>query len=243
MTVGYWSALAITQQVAGELGLPQPTTVGSSTDVQAIQLLAFLNKAGNELLLYYPWEQFISTWDFNTVVDQDNYDLPDDWRYFTDQTQWDRTSHWPLLGPKSPQEWAWLKGGLLAAAPRMRYRVFQNKFWLHPKPGSDAFNLAMEYINKNWVMNGTTPADMVATGTDIVQYDPWLVISYIKFKFYELKGFDTTGVASDFVRIFNALTGKDKGAPKLSLSPRYPPLFIGPWSIPDGSWDVSAPAP
>jgi hypothetical protein len=238
--MAYWSALAIAQQFAGELGLPQPTSLGSSTDVGAIQILAFMNKSGNELLTYYPWEQFIKQWEFTTVPDQQNYDVPEDWRYFTNQTQWDRTNHWPLLGPKSPQEWAWLKGGLLASAPRFRYRVYQNKFWVHPVPGGP-YNFAIEYIQRNWVMKETSgdPADMVVTGGDTVNYDPWMVISYMKLKFYELKGFDTTGMASDFMRIFNALSGKDKGAPKLSLTPRYPPNFIGPWSIPDGSWDVS----
>lgn len=238
MATGYWSALSIMQQVAGELGLPQPTTVASVSDVQAIQLLSFLNKAGNELLLYYPWEQFMTEWSFTTTPGQDSYDTPTDWRYFTDQTQWDRSSHWPLLGPKTPQEWAWLKGGLVATAPRMRYRVYKDKFWVHPVPQS-AFDLAMEYINSNWVLHAdTTYGNMVTLNTDTVLYDPWLVIAYIKLKFYELKGFDTGGVGGDFIRIFNSLTGKDKGAPKLSLAPRFPTMYIGPQSVPDGSWNV-----
>lgn len=238
MAVAYWSALDIIKQVTAELGLVQPQAL-PATDIGTIQMVAFLNKTGNDLLIFYPWEQFIKQWEFPTIPTQDSYELPTDWKYFTDQTQWDRTNHWPLLGPKSPQEWAWLKGGLLAAAPRMRYRVYQDKFWLHPVPGA-AFNLAMEYIQKHWVLNEGNPASLVVNGGDIVQYDPWLVITYMKLKFYELKGFDTTAMVGDFMRMFNSLTGKDKGAPKLSLAPRYPPLFIGPWSIPDGSWDVNA---
>jgi hypothetical protein len=206
-----------------------------------------MNSAGNDLILFYTWEQFIKQWEWPTVQDQDAYALPVDWLYFTDQTQWDRTNHWPLLGPKSPQEWAWLKGGLLAAAPKMRYRVYQDKFWLHPVPGSSSFNMAMEYVVKNWVLTAGSPdpipVDMVTKDGDIIVFHPWLFSKFLKLKFYELKGFDVTSPAADFLRLFESLTGKSKGAPKLSLAPLFPPLFIGPWSIPDGSWDTGTTGP
>jgi hypothetical protein len=243
----YWPALSLIQQVAAELGLPTPTTLVGSSDVQLNQLVALSNAAGNELLTFYTWEQFIKEWNWPTVDAQPAYDLPDDWLYFTDQTQWDRTNHWPLLGPKSPQEWAWLKGGLLAAAPKMRYRVYQDQFWLWPVPGSSSFDIAMEYVVKNWVLSPSpvpdTPKDMIATDGDVVMYHPWLFMKFLKLKFYELKGFDTTAPEKDFMRIFQSMTGKSKGAPKLSLAPLFPPLFIGPWSIPDGSWDTGATGP
>lgn len=238
----YWTALELLQQVAQELGLPRPDTLVGTTDVQVNQLTALLNASGNELLTYYTWEQFIKEWTFSTIDTQESYDLPEDWLYFTDQTQWDRTNHWPLLGPKSPQEWSWLKGGLLAAAPKMRYRVYQDKFWLWPVPGSSSFDMAMEYVVKNWCTNAGSPdpvpADMVLADGDTVMYHPWLFMKFLKLKFYELKGFDTSAVSNDFLRIFQSMTGKSKGAPKLSLAPLFPPIFIGPWSIPDGSWDT-----
>ena len=244
MASPYWNALKLLNQVAGELGLPQYTTVTGISDVQSVQLLALLNSAGNELQLYYPWEQFMKEWLFATVPDQGGYTLPDDWDYFIDQTQWDRTNHWPLLGPKSPQEWAWLKGGLIAAAPRTRYRVQDNEFkiWPVPATGSTPLNLALEYIRKNWVVTDQvgvpTETDMITKDGDVLEYNPWLLNKYVKLKFYELKGFDTTGVQSDFMRIFNSLTGKDVGAPILSLARQQTNQYIGPWSVPDGSWNV-----
>jgi hypothetical protein len=242
-----WTAIEIVKQVAGELGLPQPQTLFGQDNPQIDQLVALLNSSGNELLTYYPWEQFVEFWNFQTVDGQQEYPVPDDWAYFVDQTQWDQTNHWPLLGPKSPQEWAWLKGGLLQAAPRMRYRVYNNKFVVWPIPAASTvgnpftpFTLDMEYIRSTWVTAADlTQASMVTNDSDLVEYHPWMVIKFVKLKFYELKGFDTSGVRGDFMRIFQSLTGKDRGAPKLSLAPRFPPLFIGPWSIPDGSWDVN----
>jgi hypothetical protein len=236
--MAYWPALQIIQQVAAELGLPRPETIVATTDVQINQLVALANASGNELILYYTWEQFIKEWTWTTVDGQESYDVPEDYLYFTDQTQWDQTNHWPLLGPKSPQEWAWLKGGLLAAAPRMRYRVYQNQFWLWPVPSATPFDMSMEYVIKNWVLHDAAETDLIVADGDEVMYHPWLFMKFLKLKFYQLKGFDTTSTEADFMRLFMSLSGKSKGAPVLSLAPLAPPLFIGPWSIPDGSWDT-----
>lgn len=238
MAVDYWTPVQILNQVAGEVGVSQYTTVVGLSNIQSIQLLSLLNAAGNELLLYYPWEQFVSQWEFTTTIDEDEYDVPDDLGYFTDQTQWDRTNHWPLLGPKSPQEWAWLKGSLVASLPRIRYRIFDNQLKLFPPPPGE-FDFAMEYVSKNWLTTTGTPASMIIADADIIRYNPWLLIKFVKFKFYELKGFPTAGVQADFMRIFNSLTGKDTGAPKLSLSPVRTSQLLGPWSVPDGSWNVN----
>ena len=239
----YWSAVDILKQLSGELGLPVQNTVVSADNVQGSQLRAALNAAGNELLLYYPWEQFLEEWTFDTQVGVGEYAVPADWRYFTDQTQWDRTNHWPLLGPKSPQEWAWLKGGLIASFPRIRYRVKNNKFLIWPVPAEPfvPYTLSMEYVRGTWVAPATgAKTALVTLDGDIVEYDPWLMIKFAKLKFYQLKQFDTTAVQADFMRVFEALKGKDTGAPILDLAPRPTPQFIGQWSIPDGNWNVGS---
>lgn len=239
--MAYWTGLAIIKQAAAELGIPIPTTL-IGADISTAQLLALLNSAGNELLIYYPWEQFKAQWEF-TTTNAESYPLPVGWKYFVDQTQWDRTNHWPMLGPKSPQEWAWLKGGLLASAPRIRFRVMDNLFYIWPIP-SPGYLLAMEYVLAYYALDPTlgtapgTPIEMVSKDTDIVQLDQWMCVKFIKLKFYQLKGFDTTGVLSDFTRVFESLTGKDVGAPILSLVTGMPSQYIGPWSVPDGSWNV-----
>lgn len=242
MSTTYWPALQVLNQAAGELGLTQFTTVVGIQDVQSIQLISLLNSAGNELNLFYPWEQFTEEWVFTTGVSATGeYPLPADWHYFKDQTQWDRTNHWPLLGPKSPQEWAWLKGGLIATAPRIRYRIQGDMFTIWPvwSSGEPSLTIAMEYVSKNWVQRANlTYTDMIAADGDLILYNPWLVIKYLKYKFYELKGFDVTGVQADFTRMFDTLTGKDVGAPTLSLARTQVNQYIGPNSVPDGSWNI-----
>jgi hypothetical protein len=133
-----------------------------------------------------------------------------------------------------------LKGSLVASLPRQRFRVADDKLLIYPKPGNIVV-FSMEYIKKNWVLTNTAAeVSMITTDGDILMYNPWLLIKFIKFKFYELKGFPTTGVQSDFMRIYTSLTGKDVGGAILSLAPRHTSPYLGPWSIPDGSWDVGA---
>jgi len=241
----YWPALQLINQVAGEVGLPKVVTLvdpESNEAVQINQLLAAVNSAGNELNMYYPWEQFHKEFKITLVAGEDKYPLPPDWAYFIDQTQWDTTNHWPLLGPKSAAEWAWLKGGLLASFPRMRYRVMDNKFNIFPTPTGDSlWELSMEYVSDRWVIGAGTPdanATMVVADGDVILYNPWLMVKYTKLKWMQLKGFDSSAAAGDFQRMYEALKGKDVGAPVLSLVPQKTPFFIGPWSIPDGNWNV-----
>ena len=244
----YWNALDTLNQVAGEVGLPRMATIVVGPDdqnsVQINQLLAALNSAGNELGLYYPWEQFHREIEYQLVEGQGAYALPPDWNYFIDQTQWDRTNHWPLLGPKSPAEWAWLKGGLLASFPRMRYRVMNNKleFWPVPQSNSE-FRMAMEYVSSHWVQSPDAVDQqpdkaMVNQDGDILWYHPWLLVKYAKLKWMTLKNFPAEAAASDFKQMYDSLKGKDTGAQVLSMVPQRTPFFIGPWSVPDGNWNV-----
>lgn len=237
-----WTALQVLTQVAGELGLPQPTTLVGTQSVQTSQLLALLNAAGAELLQYYPWEQLSAPFNITSVANQEGYALPADYAYFKDQTQWDANNHWPLLGPKSAQEWAWLKNSFVASLPRMRFRIQGGLFKLFPVPLNSSYSFNMEYVSRNWVttlVSGVaTPIDMVNLDADVLKYDPWLLIKFVKLKFYQLKGFNTSGVSEDFQRCFDSLTGKDTGAEKLNLAPPAQTPYVGPWSIPDGSWQV-----
>ena len=252
---GEQSVLWIIQQAMSELGLPVPREAVANEDDLVRQFVALLNRTGYELVQGYPWEQLDKQFVLETVEGKDQYDLPSDWSYFIDQTQWDRTNHWPLLGPKSPQEWQWLKGGLLSSGPRLRYRVWDGQFTIFPTPSAvntpsadntgvfAPWTLAMEYISRNWLQDAivaNTTYDMVHADTDIVLLDPWIVIAYLKLKFREAKGLDNTSFKEDFVQLFWSRTGKNKGAPILTMAPRARTMLIGVNNIPDGSWNVGS---
>lgn len=235
------TVLWVVQQAMIEMGLTKPPQVVTSTDTTVQQMLALLNRAGSDMVLGYPWEQLTKEWLFTTTAGVVQYPLPSDWSYFLDQTQWDRTNHWPLLGPKTAQEWQWLKGGLLSSGPRIRYRVVGGMFELFPADNSGVSTLAMEYVADTWLKSSTqinTYFNMVQADEDLIMFDPWVISAYLKLKYWEAKGLDTTAYAKDFVSVWEARIGKNKGAPVLTLAPRARSMLIGINNIPDGSWNV-----
>src|SRR5262245_24281715 len=122
----YWSAVDLLKQISLELGLPVQTTTVNVDNPQGSQLLAALNSGGNELLLYYPWEQLAALHTINLVANEDEYPLPPDWKYYRDQTQWDQTNQWPLCGPKSAAEWARIQTGVYVSIG-LAYRIKGDK--------------------------------------------------------------------------------------------------------------------
>lgn len=241
------SVLWVVQQSMVEMGLPRPVEAVSNLDATVQQILALLNSAGTDLVLGYPWEQLTKEWVVQTFVGKTDYTLPADWGYFIDQTQWDRTNHWPLLGPKTAQEWQWLKSGILSSGPRIRYRVLGGRFQIFPsnanagQEGGASSEIAMEYVSRNWVastVNVGITYDYIQSDVDILLIDPWIVVKFLKLKYWEAKGLDTTAYNKDFLTTWEMRIGKNKGAPILTLAPRARTLLIGVNNIPDGSWNV-----
>jgi hypothetical protein len=235
------------QQSMVEMGLPKPAEVVLSQDATVQQMLALLNRAGADMVIGFPWEQLTKEYVFNSsdaTVAPDGLTmiqpLPSDWSYFTDQTQWDRTNHWPLLGPKTAQEWQWLKGGLLSSGPRIRYRVVSGNLELFPG-SSIGSTIAMEYVADTWLKSAdqaNTYYASVQSDKDILLLDPWIMTAYLKLKYWEAKGLNTAAYTKDFLGTWEARIGKNKGAPMLTLAPRARTMLIGINNIPDGSWNV-----
>jgi len=241
------TVLSIVQQVMEELGFTSPSAVAGTSDPTIAQFGALLKASVYELSQVYPWEQRQKEMTITTVASTETYSLPSDFGYLVDQTQWDRTNQWPLLGPASAQQWQFLKGGFATSNIRYKYRLRQNLFYLHPTPGATGGGetLAMEYVSNAWYLTAgsdeTVQTNYIEEFTDdgdIVYLDKWLVMRYLKLKFWETKGFDTTAFRDDFLTVFNAVTGKNKGAPVLSLVPRAPEVLLGPWNVPEGNWNV-----
>lgn len=238
------TVLGAVQQAMVEMGLVKPVEVVASQDITVQQMNALLNRAGNEMVLGYPWEQLTKEYVVDTATATVAPDgktlivpLPADWAYFLDQTQWDRSNHWPLMGPKTAQEWQWLKSGTLSSGPRIRYRVVGGNLELFPS-GEDS-TIAMEYISTNWVIDASTANtfyDFPHADNDKINFDFWVITAYLKLKYWEAKGLDTTAYAKDFVNVWEARIGKGKGAPILSLAPRYGTQLIGVNNVPDGNW-------
>ena len=170
------------------------------------------------------------------TITQTAYDLPTDWNYDVNRTAWDRLNHWELVGPKSAQEWQWMLSGIVAAGPRIRYRILDDKFQIWPLVVSNSL-IAYEYISTSWVkaLGDTSPSKSAFTvDTDTSVFRDRLLIAGIKKTLFEIKGFDSTAFQREYDRELEKAQSQDAGSPTLSLAPRYDNILISPANIQDG---------
>jgi len=211
----------ILNRVAVEVGLDSVTDPYGSTEKHFTQMIGLLQVAGEELALAYEWEFLTKTHQITTVAatDTGDYDLPTDFHYMIPQTGWERANNVPLGGPLTAQDWTYLLGRDLATQTiYASFRLRTGKFSIFPQPPPDALDINFEYQSKNWLTNAAGDEEKydIDAGTNIVLYDRTLITRYLKLKFLESKGFDTTKAQDSFNQIFGFLTGKDKSAPILS---------------------------
>jgi len=232
------------QQSCRELGLPIPGSLVATGDQTAIQMFGLWNALGQELYEQYRWKELQGTHVFQTQDNVATYPVPADFAGPIDNTEWSRTNHWQMIGQMTPQQWETLKSGIVALGPRVRYRFIDNSIEIFPTPaplGTGASfapeTLAYEYYRNGWVKKANGITTTIATeDTDSTFFNERMMINGTKLKFWQIKGFDTKTLQADFERIFNQAMSRNQGAPRLSLSPRLSPIYIGPWNVSDGSW-------
>lgn len=148
--------LEIIEEVSKQIGLPTPTQVVGNTDVSVKQLLAFANHEGKQLRSLYRWPELTKEHTFTLVTDTASYALPEDFDHHINETAWDRTNQWPLVGPVTAQHWQFRKSGITTVTPRKEFRVkgWSNaQFFVNTTPDSDdnGDTFAFEYSSLTWV--------------------------------------------------------------------------------------------
>lgn len=170
---------------------------------------------------------------------QTKYAMPSDYQRIVDRTQWDKSKHWEMLGPESPQQWQWLKSGYIATGPRIRWRILGNTFQIWPGVTTAEY-LGFEYVSKSWVRDVSgTPKNSFTADTDTCVFDDRLMVAGLKLKYFATKGFETQLLQDDYDSILAAVMGAEQGAPMLSMAPRLSNILLGPENIPDSNYGVS----
>jgi hypothetical protein len=215
------TANTIINRVALEVGLLPSNDPFADTDESFLQLRGLLDAAGQELVEYFPWQVLNQVFEFTTVAatDTGTYTLPTDFSYMIDQTGWDQTNNVAIGGPLSPQDWSYLAGrDLVSQSIYASFRLNDNELDIYPQPPPDGLLIRFEYISRNWAEEqGTgTRQDTTIQGSDLVLYEPILIVKFLKAKFLEAKGFDPSTARLEFENMFNSRTGKDTGAPILN---------------------------
>jgi hypothetical protein len=161
------------------------------------------------------------------------YPLPPDYETITDNTHWDKTKHWQMLGPVDAQQWQWLKSGYISTGPRVRWRILGNTFQIWPPYNTQEY-LGFEYRSKGWARSATNQVKNSFTAdSDTTVFDDAVLVLLTKLKYFQIKSFDTTALQQDYTRYLNVAKANDKGSATLSFAPQPSAVLIGWANIPD----------
>ena len=164
---------------------------------------------------------------------QTKYDLPPDFETITDNTHWDKTKHWQMLGPEDAQQWQWLKSGYISTGPRIRWRILGGQFQIWPPYNTQEY-LGFEYRSKGWARSAAGAVkNSFTVDTDTTVFDDTVLVLATKLKYFQVKSFDTTALMQDYMRYLNVAKANDKGSATLSFAPYPSKVLIGYANIPD----------
>lgn len=164
----------------------------------------------------------------------ESYAIPADADHFIQQTGWDRSFRWQLVGPLTAQEWQVLKSGISPTGPRLRYRIMDSMIFVNPVPAS-LDSLVMEYYSTGWCQSAAgVPQTAWAADTDTPVLQDRLFILGIIARFLNRKGFDSSSAQREYDDAVEAAIGRAGGSRVLSINARAePPILLGSSNTPD----------
>lgn len=165
------------------------------------------------------------------TISQDTYPGPTDFSRYINQTWWDRTNRWALIGPDSPQVDQWHRSGIVTIGPRRHFRQIgyngltqaggaRNNYRIWPAPGATdtPLNLVYEYISKNPVLSeALVPQEKFTADTDFCVLDENMLILGAKWRMWQIKGFDYAALQSEYIDYCDRCYANDGGAKTLSM--------------------------
>lgn len=176
---------------------------------------------------------------------QDTYEFPSDFDRFIDNTHWDRTNRWPLIGPDTPQQDEWHMSGIVTTGPRRHFiQVGQppSAFRLWPPPATTEvnFEVVFRYVSQNWAKTdaGVT-IDKMTADDDIFIVDPNAVILGVKWRWKQAKQLAYAAEQAEYLDYVRAIKARDGGARTLSMSPRFQPYLLTSSNVQDGYYPAS----
>jgi hypothetical protein len=235
------TVIQIAAQAYGELGLTAPSQVAGGNNSDGVQILALLNRIGNELARNeQPLPALRGEWLLTLIPGQAQYNLPTDLLYLRSDTGWDRSTHWPLAGPMSDRTWQAIKSGIVTTTLYLRYRMLGTSILIDPTPTS-ADTLAFEYVSKNWCTKADgTPQASFTADTDLPIIDDDLMVLGLKWRTLSARGFNYAEEKAEYVAAVDRNIAQAQDPATLDMGQRAATFGgIGFPQIPDGNFPAS----
>lgn len=234
--------LQIATQALGELGLPSFPAIVGNPNQTAAQCLALLNAEGEELAdLEGAWPDLCGVQNIQMVPGQEAYAFPTDILYYRSGTGWDKSTHWPVWGPVSAQDWQWYQNGLAVPYPYpgLRYRLMNGQMHFVPVPTS-ADTVVFEYCSANWVRAADqTTKPWFTADTDTPLLPDRLLILGLKWRLLAAKGMNYAEERAAYDAAVPRKHARATTAAPLPLGRRRIFAPLGLSMIPEGNWPSS----
>lgn len=247
----YDTAANIINLAASECGLTAVADPYSSTDPAFVQFRNILTSVGRELNGMHEWQKLQQRHTINTTTTPQNpalsgqYDLPDDFAWIIPQTGWTPTGAGlglPLGGPLTPQDWTYLVGTNMASSTiYISIRQAQGQLWVLPAPPPANTDITFEYVSRYWVADTGTVVgirDQPVSSDNVILYEPTLITKFLKLRYLEAKGFDTTAALGQFLNAFMQWTGKDVTPPVLNAARNRTFPYLGWRNVPQTNYGL-----
>lgn len=125
-----------------------PTTIIGNNDDVATQIFQTIKVSITDLARNYQWQELQKEYSFTSVANQAEYNLPTDFDKMIDNTFWNASQNWAIIGGLTPENWRILKNSLNAQAETIEYyRIRNNKIVIHRTP-TVVENYVLEYVSK-----------------------------------------------------------------------------------------------
>lgn len=216
-------------------GLTSTPTYFSVTGEGIMQDSYIASVSGTTVILNLPAES--TDTGVSLTFSQTKYTYPSDFDHLIDRTDWDKSKHWEMLGPETPQQQQWLKSGFISTGPRIRFWPQEGLFQIWPPAGIDDY-LGYMYVSKFWVQATGVLATSKASftvDTDTCIFPDRLMVLGLKHKYFQVKGFGDI-YRDEYLNELSRSKAMEAGSPTLSMAPRLSEVLITQQNIPDSGY-------
>lgn len=221
----YATLADIINHVCRMVGLPISSDPAGNNDPAIQQMVAAVNMAGDDMLNLYDWQRLVKLYEISVQADypgqlEKSYDLPGDFWQFIDQTQWNKDTRLPAIGPVSAQVWQEIRIRMPKVVLTFLWQIRDQKLWIQSPPSS-AQTFSFYYMSQGWVIDADDPDLLKNEATkngDTILFNYYLMRLLTRVKWLEMKGFDSSAAMRDFQVNYENRKGDERGAEILSLA-------------------------
>lgn len=240
--------LTLVSTVCKEIGLPVPAVAASSNEKQTMQLVAYANACGLELMeaSEWPWLRKLAT--INLVATQSVYSIAASAaplaagtytaNRLVKDTEFDATNHWRFLGSISDSEWnSWVYGVQTTPIRKIFRTVAEDQIEVWPVPSASSGQLVLNFIANEWVQGSGSPRPVQSAfvaDTDVHLFDQRLFEVGVKWRWKAGNGLEFAEDRDQYDKRLDLRKAHSRTARRLSLTGgRHAPHFLDYQNVPE----------